>query len=74
MASAIIGAAGGSLLGKAGKALFGKKKKTDPNAAVLTEAPAPDDTLARIEAERRLRKEKADSGRAGSILSTGTLG
>lgn len=76
MAKTALSLIGGSILGTAGKALFGKKKDDtpDPNAAQLTTAPAPDDTLARIEAERRLRKERGDSGRSGSILSTGTLG
>ena len=71
MASAILGGAAGLV----GKSIFGRKKKEeDPNAKELTTAPVADDNLARIQAERRLRKERGDSGRSGSILSAGTLG
>lgn len=72
MGSTLLGATAGFI----GKSIFGRKKKEveDPNAKQLTTAPVADDTLARIEAERRLRREKGDSGRSGSILSSGTLG
>ena len=71
MASGLVGGA----LGLLGQSIFSKRKKEeDPNAKQLTTAPVADDTLARIEAERRLRREKGDSGRSGSILSSGTLG
>ena len=79
MASSVIGGLGASILGKVFKSVTGGGKKssdTDTNtvSTTVSEVPTADENLARIAAEKRLRKETADNGRAGSILTTGKLG